>query len=272
MSQHFPNPYAFDYRAQDDGRFAFTCSQDPEHFAWLALPPHHPAVIQTQSFWCSIGAVIELEGLEEGKWTALTWTDWDVGSELPGHAVRGLYERVEAGGGPAFSVELFDEHDHRIATIRGRGVVFRNRNFEEWREGSKSEARKAADTSGFTFAGREALGLSNVEFPFVAPLQPGTDQIEALVTSANGLPPANPFLSGSGDHVNSTHFAEVARQTLCLVTGDPDIAVRHGEMTLKRYVELGTPFRLKIARQTDSQLDLVVEQLDRECSEITLSW
>ena len=269
----YSDPYCFGYREQPDGTLEFECSHDVERFGWLALPPRHPAVIQTQNFWGSIGAKIEQEGEDAGKWTALTWTDWQCGQGEVGRATHGTYQQVEAQGGPAFAMALFDAEDREIVRMRGRGVVFRNRNFEEWREKSKSEARQKGDHSEFVFADRAVLGQSEREFPFVAPLDsPDATSIEALVTRENGLPPHNPYLSGSGDHVNTTHFAEAARQAACLVSGDPNIAITGGEMSLTRYVELGTPFRFKIEDRSQETLKLVLEQLERPCAQITLRW
>lgn len=269
----YPDPYCFGYEQQADGTLAFECSDNVERFRWLALPPRHPAVIQTQNFWGSVGALITLEGEEATKWSALTWTEWECGEGEVGRAVRGVYERIEAEGGPAFAMAFFDTADREIVNMRGRGVVFRNRNFEKWREESKSEAQAKADPCEFRFASRMALGLSEKEFPFIAPLAgPDANAIDALVTRENGLPPYNPHLSGSGDHVNTTHFAEAARQAACLVSGDPDVVIKGGEMTLTRYVELGMPFRLNIADRGENSLMLELEQLERPCAQMTVRW
>lgn len=273
MPPQYTDPYAFDYERSQDGSVRFSCSTDVERFGWLALPPQHPAVIQTQNFWASIGAIIELDGIEASKWTALTWTDWECGMIGVGHAVRGTYTRTEAGGGPAYAIALFDEEGRRIAKMRGRGVVFRHRNFAKWRETSKADARKARPEARFVFADRSALGLTSGEFPFVAPLDATrADRVDALVTQQNGLPPANRYLGGSGDHVNSTHIAEVARQALCLMEGRPDVKILSGEMSLTRYVELGTPIRLEVRDRDTRSIRLKLTQIGRVCSEIGLNW
>ena len=80
------------------------------------------------------------------------------------------------------------------------------------------------------------------------------------------------MISGSGDHVNSTHFGEVTRQALALVTGDPLVQITGGEMRLNRYVELGTPFALSFERSDESAITFTLEQLGRECAEIDLRW
>lgn len=272
MAQGAGESYAFDYERTGDGALGFRCSGDARRWPWLSLPPRHPLVIQTQNFWASFGALRFEGGLEEGQWSALTWTDWSLGDARAGHAVRGVYQKVEAEAGPAFGLTLFDAQDRSIVTTRGRGVVFRNRNFEKWREASKQVARKDRNACAFTYAEDAQLALGEGEFALVAPLAPGETRIEALVTPENGMPPANRVISGSGDHVNTTHFGEVTRQALCLVTRDPEVQVTGGEMTLKRYVELGTPFALTFERDDPGTITFTLEQLDKQCAQITLHW
>ena len=269
--QHPANPYSFAHEVQPDGSVTFECSRDPAVNAWLQLPPHHPVVLQTQSFWTAVGASSALQGWEATKWTALTWIDWELGDASGGHAARGVYARDGDAENLGYSLDLFNENGALVVAIRGRGVVFRTRNFEKWRESSKGEARKAAATDNFVFADARALGLTKNERVLVAPFKPGSGHVEALVTPENGLAPSNPLIGGSGDHVNSTHLHELGRQALFLITGRTDIDTS-GEMTMKRYVELGTPLRLNIREQTEGGITFEVEQLGKTCAEISLRW
>ena len=273
MPQGGGTAYTFDHRAEADGSLRFACSTDKDAFPWLALPPQHPIVVQTQNFWASFGALTALGELEPGQWSALVWTDWECGDPAADHAVSGIYDRTMVDGHDCFRLRLFDHEDRSVVTMRGRGVVFRNRNFEEWRTQSKVEAAEAGSGPGFEFADRSALGLSSDEHPFVASLDASADSmIEGLISRENGLPPNNPMVGGSGDHVNSTHIAEAARQALCLIEDNPVIEVTGGEMHLNRYVELGTPFRLRCVERKSSAIRFSLSQLDRDCSEITLRW
>ena len=272
MPQGLGDPYAFDFERQGDGSLHFRCARDVEAWPWLCLAPQHPVVVQTQQFWASFCALQFEGGLEEGQWSALTWMDYTLGDLAAAHAARGVYSQIEAERGPAFALTLFDAEDREIVSMRGRGVVFRNRNFEEWREGSKKEAKQARPEIEFTYASPEALSLGEGEFAFVAPLEPSSGRIEALVTSENGMPPHNRVISGSGDHVNSTHFGEVTRQALALVTGDPQVQIIGGEMHLNRYVELGTPFSLSFQRGEEGAITFTLEQLGKACAEIDLRW
>lgn len=272
MPQGMGDPYAFDFERHDDDALHFRCASGVDAWPWLSLPPQHPVVIQTQQFWASFGALQFEGGLEEGQWSALTWMDYDLGDWNADHAVRGEYRRIESDRGPAFGLTFFDGQDRVIVSMRGRGVVFRNRNFEEWREGAKKEAKTAQAPAEFTFADGDILSLGDGEFAFVAPLQSGATRIEALVTPENGMPPSNRVISGSGDHVNTTHFGEATRQALCLITGDPNVLVTGGEMRLKRYVELGTPFGLDFEVNEPGAVTFTLEQMDQECARIDLRW
>ncbi|MEO0420430.1 MAG: hypothetical protein AAF249_16335 [Pseudomonadota bacterium] len=272
MPQGMGDPYAFDFERQPDGTLHFRCSIDKEAWGWLSLAPQHPVVIQTQQFWTSFGAILFEGGMEDGQWSALTWMDYALGDGEAGHAVRGVYSRIENERGPAFALTLFDAVDREIVSMRGRGVVFRNRNFEEWRKGSKSEAKEAKPSFDFEYATPESLGIGEGEFAFIAPMEAGANRIEALITPDNGMPPRNRVISGSGDHVNSTHFGEVTRQALCLITGDPKVQITGGELHLNRYVELGTPFSLGFESREAGAITFTLEQLGRECAVIDLRW
>lgn len=270
-----PNPYASHYETQEDGTVTFRCSSDLEANPWLALPPHHAVVIQTQAFWTAIGATIMLGGMEAGQWSALTWIDWELGAGDGGHAVRGVYRGQANGEKPTYEIVLFNADDAPIVTIQGRGVVFRNRNFEKWRGGAKAEAKAKAKTgvphSDFTFANRNALNLMPQERILVAPFEEGTSFVDALVTPENGFPPGNLMIGGSGDHVNSTHIHEIARQALILIKGRCDIDTS-GAISFGRYVELGSPLRLNIAEEGDHVITFELEQLGKKCAEIMLRW
>jgi hypothetical protein len=269
--QHPDNPYSFAHEVQPDGSVAFECSRDPAVNPWLTLPPHHPVVVQTQSFWTAVGASSAVQGWEATKWTALTWIDWELGDASGGHVAKGVYARDGNAENLGYSLNLFNEDDALVVGIHGRGVVFRTRNFEKWREGSKDKARKAGASDDFVFASPEALGLSAQERVLVAPFETGSGHVEALVTPENGLAPSNPVIGGSGDHVNSTHLHELGRQALFLIKGRTDIDTS-GEMSMKRYVELGTPLKLNIREQAEGGVTFEVEQLGKPCAEISLRW
>lgn len=271
MAGQFTNAYTHGHIVNDDGTVDFECSDDTDKWPWLTLGPYHPITVQAQNFWTSVGAIMALGGMEDGQWSALTWTDWECGEPGASDAVRGKYSREKDGEKENYLTVLFDAEDREIVRMRGRGVVFRNRNFEEWRSKAKREAEQEPLAHPAEFAPRDALGIGPTEHPLVSPINPRDPaSITALVSRENGLPPANPMLGGSGDHVNSVHMIEVARQSLCLLSGDPNIAVIGGEMELNRYVELGTPFRMAVQSQSEMSVTFALDQLGRDCATITL--
>ncbi|MEL6530449.1 MAG: hypothetical protein AAFQ27_10835 [Pseudomonadota bacterium] len=265
------NPYALGFQIREDGSVEFQCSLSVETLPWLNLPPHHPVVIQTQAFWTAVGASVALAGMEATQWSALTWIEWELGDSEGGHATHGEYRRNEQDKHPHYEIILLNAASQPVVTIQGRGVVFRNRNFEKWREGSKEAARKEKPHVEFGYAAPGDLGLTEEERALVAPFNPDNGFVEALVTAENGFPPGNPVIGGSGDHVNSTHFHEIARQALCLIKGRTDIDTS-GEMSLNRYVELGTPLRLHIRTDEANRMTFELEQMGKACAEITLRW
>ena len=271
MARQFTRSYSHSHTVADNGSVEFECSTDTAEWPWLTLGAHHPVVIQAQNFWTSVGAIMALGGMEDGQWSALTWTDWQCGEPSTDMAVRGRYERENSGDDETYVIELFDADARLIVRMRGRGVVFRNRNFEEWRNKSKQEAHRQANTKAVTFAPADALGLGPSEYPLIGSATgEATETFDALITSENGLPPANPMLGGSGDHVNSVHMIETARQALCLLEADPKVEIIGGEMELNRYVELGTPFKLRIEDRSAGTTRFALEQLDRTCAFLTL--
>ena len=264
-----PGPqYTTDHSVNPDGTVDFACSVDLRQWPWLALPSQHPIVLQTQNFWASIGAMDALDKLDEGKWSALTWSRWECGPRDCGIAVRGRYENTLVDDRPAFSVMLLDAQDRIIAGMLGKGVVFRNRNFEHWRATAKGESEQTAAPGDFRYASRSMLNLSEYEVPFVSALANG--HAKALITVANGLPPAHPYLSGSGDHVNATHLAEVARQVASLALDGAPFRIVGGEMDMRRYVELGCPFRIDVKTNDGNSIGMSLSQTDRDCATISL--
>lgn len=222
-----------------DGSVALSCSDDLAAWPWLALDPHHPIVVQTVGFWASVEAGLAKQSWEDGQWTALTEIEWQCGTPGCGHARHGLADYFEDEGKQRFRITLFDAAGRLVYRMSGAGVVFRTRNFEGWR----AEAKAAAGTGNesFAFAPDEAVHAPVAGGSFLSASDPGL----ALVTPANGLPPGNPYVTGSGDHVNSTHLAEAVRQYAALALGKGPALPSGGEMWFRRYVELGAPFAIR---------------------------
>lgn len=256
--------YTSDHVVHVDGRVSFSCSQDAERWPWSALPTHHPGTIQSLSYWASVESAMALGTWDPEKWSALTWTRWECGDPGAGRIAHGSYRRITIEGKESFTIDLFDAHDRLVCRLDGRGVVFRTRDFEQWRQTDK-EAVPQALSDSFEFADGGLLGIAVGERPLLSALH--DDRATGLIDRANGLPPGHPWLDGSGDHVNSAHLAEVGRQFTSLVrTGEP-FRVVSAEMTFRHYVELGSPFEVTWSGGDGcKEIKMVVTQGGHDCT------
>lgn len=258
--------FTSDHHVHEDGRVTFACSQDDALWPWTLIGPQHPGAIQAASYWLSVESAMALGTWDPEKWSALTWTRWTCGDPEAGRMAQGCYRRSRIDGKESFSIDLFDAHDRLICRLDGRGVVFRTRDFEKWRSKAKEPKPKSA-SADFAYAGRDALGLAEGEHPFLGPLHEG--KAEGLLDAQNAMPPAHPWLDGSGDHVNSAHLAEVARQFVSLLRAGKPFRMTEAEMRFDRYVELGVPFEIERVAETGSAIEMVLHQSGRECTVIT---
>ena len=260
--------YTHDHVVRADGSVAFACSQDGKRWPWSLLHPHHPGAIQALSYWVSVESAMALGKWDPEKWSALTWTRWRCDDPDVGRIAHGTYERSTIEGKESFSVLLYDARDRLICALDGRGVVFRTRDFEKWRQGDKEAAPKALSDS-FAYADDRLLGIAPGERPFLSPLE--GDTAVALIDRANGMPPGHPWLDGSGDHVNSAHLAEVARQFVSLLRGGEPFRVVSAEMSFRHYVELGSPFEVeRIANAEQELISMQVRQSGHDCTLIEM--
>ena len=262
--------YTFDHEVRDDGSVAFRCSSDHLQWPFLELPPHHPIVIHTINFWISVECSVARGTFDPEKWSALVWMDWECLDPDAGHASHGVMESIDIDGKLGFAMNLFDDQDRPYCYIRGRGVVFRTRNFESWRDEAKSEIAAKDEYDTFPYAAPQDVGVEECEHPLISSLEEGA-VARALITKENGMPPASRFLSGSGDHVNAVHIAEVARQFATLKLGNPHVRLGGGEVSFDHYIELGTPFDVSMTGHAEKAISLKLTQAGRDCTSIALN-
>ncbi|MEL7485866.1 MAG: hypothetical protein AAGJ87_01480 [Pseudomonadota bacterium] len=241
-----------DHIITPDQSVAFRISDDLEKWPWLALPPSHAIVAQMVNYFCSVEAGRARGNLDTEKWTALTSTSWWCGSTSRNapHGAHGVVDRVgEADDSPDYKLTVFNGAGGLVYRMAGRGVVFRNRDFEGWREKAKTEIAALPEPADFRFADREAACVATKAEVCVSPAFEEGDAraVDALFTAHSGFG-GHPFHGGSGDHVNSGHQADAVQQAAQLLFGaaGAPLAIKGGEAKFKRYVELDRPFRIAL--------------------------
>ncbi|MEO9468672.1 hypothetical protein [Parasphingorhabdus sp.] len=260
---------------KDDGTVMFDCSSDQNQRPWLALHPFDPIVVQTINYWVSVETSTARGTWDPTKWSALTQTKWTCGELGVGHATHGISEVAGQGDSPRFELTFFDDNGALVYKMSGVGVVFQTRDFESWREKAKQKLQKSAPVTDFQFAPADAVGVKKQAESFISPIiDRDVPSADVLITKESGFPPAHPYLSGSGDHVNSTHLADVARQFANLLLGGGPHLITGGEMTFDRYVELGRPFEIALVNENASEksFSMAVRQAGRLCSTIEIAY
>ncbi len=275
MPNAFASRFTHSHVVSDDGTVTFKCSSDEDQWPWLALHPFDPIVAQTINYWASVETGAARGTFDPTKWSALTEAKWVCGEAGVGHATHGVAEATGEDGGPGFGLRFFDENDSLVYHMSGTGVVFQNRDFESWRKKAKEKMEAQPAVADFQYASATAVGVATQAESFLSPLvdHDGPSAL-ALITKANGFPPAHPYLSGSGDHVNATHLADVGRQFTSLLLGGKPLMVTGGKMQFIRYVELGRPFLIKLEQRDSAEntVSMAVQQADQLCATIEIKY
>lgn len=270
MPRPFPDQYTHNHARDEAGAITFECTANAETWPWLNLVPTHPILIQTANFWASFDSGVFMDEFRADSWTALTKLEWACGRPGVGYPARGRYTSVQEEKHARYTLELRDADDELVADYAGEGVTFRTRNFEGWRGETKEKLRPAEPVT-LGYVSSELVDVATTDESFLAPLSQtsGGLRTTGLITKENGLRPNHPYIGGSGDHVNSTHMGEIARQFGCLMLGRP-FDHTGGAMELKRYVELGVPFEVALLNHSGAtrSFTLQVLQADRVCAEL----
>ena len=265
--------FTHSHHVLDDGGVVFRCSDDREKWPWLALDPLDPIVVQTINFWVASAASAARGTLDPTKWTALTQTEWTCGEPGVGHATHGIAEPDGADGTPGFRLTLFDRDGALVYRMTGTGVVFQNRDFESWREEKKQAVAEDTAPIAFKYVGEDKVALGDKGVSVLGAITDGdVPSAPGLITKENGFPPGNPYLSGSGDHVNATHLAEIGRQFASQLAGGAHHACPGGEMQFNRFVELDSPFQVQLVpdETKKGQVTVTIHQADRLCATVML--
>ncbi|MEP3226823.1 MAG: hypothetical protein ABJO01_12675 [Parasphingorhabdus sp.] len=258
-----------------DGAVSFKCSGDTDIWPWLTLAPFDPIVVQTINYWTSVETGIARGTWDPTKWSALTQTEWTCGAAGVSHATHGVADSKMDESDPRYQLTFFDKNGSLVYRMSGTGVIFKNRDFETWRNKAKRAIEKPAALMDFPYASAARTGLEEQAHCFISELIDQDNRVaHGLITKDNGFPPGHPYLSGSGDHVNSTHLATIARQfvNLMLDGASPDIV--GGHMSFHRYVELDIPFQVQYVptKKAGNHMSLTVSQADHLCATLALEY
>lgn len=263
--------FTHDRTVLNDGTVAFKCSSDDAAWPWLSLPWFHPVTVQSINFFASTEASREQADYVPDKWSALTKMSWQCGDPAGGPASHGIFEPQNGETTLGYTMTFFDATGALAYRMSGEGVVFRTRNFEAWRSKDKPHLEQAPEIE---YASNRLLGVQTGIECFLSPKSGERDPFAiGFISAENGLPPAHPYLDGSGDHVNSTHLVEASRQFVSLLKNGAPFNVRGGEMTFSRYVELGRPFKIS---RTDSdsspahRFHMSIQQSEKVCATVIL--
>ena len=275
MSEPPASQFTYSHVVSDDGTVAFQCSSDKDKWPWLALHPVDPIVVQTINYWASVETGAARGTFDPTKWSALTQMEWICGKAGVGHATHGVADAIGEEATPRFGLSFFDQDDSLVYRMHGTGVVFRNRDFEAWRNKAKTKIAPPPAVHDFEYAPVDAVGVATPCRSFLSPLvDRDGPSAQALITKESGFPPAHPYLSGSGDHVNSTHLGDVGRQFASLLLGGKPPTITGGKMQFMRYVELGRPFDVKLEHHDPSKntVSMAIHQADRLCATIEMEY
>mgnify|MGYP001800253119 CR=1 FL=1 len=268
MPRPFQDKYTYNHAVDEAGGVTFECSLDSDVWPWLKLVPTHPILIQTVNFWAAFDSGAYLTEFKTDAWTALTQLEWTCDKTEAGPPRQGRYASFEEKNRARYTLELRDEAGALVAEYAGKGVTFRTRNFENWRGEAKEKLRPPAPPH-LSYAQADHVGVATQSESFLAPLSKGAGAVttQGLITKENGLRPAHPYIGGSGDHVNSTHMGEVARQFGHLLFDEP-IPHLGGMMKLKHFVELGAIFDVTLITKTEQMFEISIHQAGRLCAEV----
>ena len=273
MPKFIPDRYTINHQVMDDGSLEFECSTDQSVWPWLALPPHDPIVVQTINYWAPVETGETRGTFDRNKWTALTQTRWTSGEPDVGHAVHGIAKPVDKTQSLAYDIAFYDQDDRLVYDMHGTGVVFQNRDFEGWRAKAKQAISALPQPPAFEYAPAQSVGLNHQSESFLSPLKTDdTPTAQGLITSENGFVPAHRHITGSGDHINATHLADIGLQFARLVKENPDLYCASGKISFHRFVELDYPFDVALIpeKSVDKSVAISVHQAGKLCADMIL--
>lgn len=280
MTQQQRGDFCTGFERTEGAAVAFRCSADAERWPWLKLHPANNIAVQSTNYFALTGVSLFTGSMDEDRWTALTEFTWRVHDTGEGamHPARGLAQPSDRPDDPGYACAFFDAEDRPVYDVTGAGVVFRNRDFQAWRDKARRDVLALPAPAGFEFAAPRSVGVETPVEALVSPLreEAGGLSVDALVTRENGFRPAHPYHDGSGDHVNSSHQCDAAQQVAQMIraragkSGYP----AGGAVRFRKYIELDRPFRITLTSDPEdlSRLAFVFEQAGKPCADLNFDY
>lgn len=261
-------------RSSSEGRLELEYDLDRERWPWLSLDPLHPVLIEKYQYFGVVTAVLAHKLVDSSTFTALTHFEWECDHITDQHVTRAVYVDASEPGVPRFGLMLSSPEGGVLATTRGAGFAFTDRDVKAWRAASRAKALSAAVAPVDAFAPAEAVGLHHGGTSFLAPRRTvdGQAACRAVVHTDRAFHPAHEFHTGSGDHVNAGHLFDCALQFAHLVGGAAGPCMG-GRAEFLRFVELDVPFeivRVEGAADDPDAVAMMFRQLDRDMAKIEL--
>ncbi len=269
---------------QDQTQCQLEYDPDPARWPWLHLPCWHPVVAEKYAYFSGVYAGIAVGMLSENTCTALTGMDWTYSGTAAGDTYPTLAQcesRLQDQAA-AYAVTAKAASGAEIYQISGKGVIFRNRDFDAWRSQRKTVHPDPADETVFTPATAAEAGCA-ADAIRITSWQDSTSCCLARLTHEDGFYPGHPYHTGSGDHVNAAQLLDCAYQAAHAVllqrgyrqATKPPWACMHGKARFRNYVELAHSFAVHLtalSETTEGQVDLRFDlyQHGTCCARITL--
>ncbi|MGD8863915.1 MAG: hypothetical protein PVI30_28125, partial [Myxococcales bacterium] len=126
----------------DDGVVELAFDPDAGRWPWLALPPQHPVVFEKYHYFGSVTAAWAAGFADPRTHGALTRSQFELPplDDVAGHATRGTVRfRDEGEGKRSFELTLRDDAGQVIASSRGMGHNFTDRDFRAFRKAARQK-------------------------------------------------------------------------------------------------------------------------------------
>jgi hypothetical protein len=269
--------------AIDGARVALAYDLDPGRWPWLALPTHHPVLVEKYQYFSGVTAGAVVDPASSTTVAALTRFRWSCtpAAWRGHHPTTGTCEPWGRDGRLGFTLVIGDAEGHDVYVASGEGFVFADRDFPAWRERSRRAATAHVHAPTIEPAPASAVGLGPGGRSFVTMVEEaaGRPTVTALVPTSGGFHPDHPFHTGSGDHVNAGHLFDCVLQAAHLFLGGQHavpLACTGGEAQFLRFVELDVPFTIALRRRDPGadahvRLEVSVAQVGRENAVIALA-